>query len=43
MRELGHALDAFEADKTVGAVVITGSEKSFAGTTETSIELCDWS
>jgi enoyl-CoA hydratase/carnithine racemase len=31
MRELGKALDAFEADKKVGAVVITGSDKAFAG------------
>jgi enoyl-CoA hydratase len=30
MRELGRALDAFEADAAVGAVVITGSEKAFA-------------
>lgn len=31
MKELGQALDAFEADKDVGAVVITGSERAFAG------------
>jgi hypothetical protein len=37
MRELSHALDGFEADKTVGAVVITGSEKAFAGLIELSI------
>jgi enoyl-CoA hydratase len=30
MRELSHALDAFEADRNIGAVVITGSEKAFA-------------
>ncbi len=30
VRELGAALDAFEADDTIGAVVITGSEKAFA-------------
>uniref|UniRef100_A0A3B5M3E3 Enoyl-CoA hydratase, mitochondrial n=1 Tax=Xiphophorus couchianus TaxID=32473 RepID=A0A3B5M3E3_9TELE len=30
MKELGQALDAFEADKDVGAVVITGSERAFA-------------
>jgi enoyl-CoA hydratase len=28
--ELGHALDAFEADDTVGCVIVTGSEKAFA-------------
>jgi enoyl-CoA hydratase len=30
MRELGAALTAFEADDTIGAIVITGSEKAFA-------------
>jgi enoyl-CoA hydratase len=30
IRELGLALDAFEADDTIGAVVITGSDKAFA-------------
>ncbi|MBI5163568.1 MAG: enoyl-CoA hydratase [Magnetospirillum sp.] len=30
IREMGLALDAFEADDEVGAVVITGSEKAFA-------------
>uniref|UniRef100_A0A668VU58 Enoyl-CoA hydratase, mitochondrial n=2 Tax=Oreochromis aureus TaxID=47969 RepID=A0A668VU58_OREAU len=30
MKEVGQALDAFEADGDVGAVVITGSEKAFA-------------
>jgi len=30
MRELGAALTAFEADSTVGAMVITGNEKAFA-------------
>ncbi len=28
--ELGQALDAFEADDAIGAIVITGSEKAFA-------------
>jgi len=28
--DLGHALDAFEADEGIGAVVLTGSEKAFA-------------
>ena len=28
--ELGHALDAFEADENVGCIVLTGSEKAFA-------------
>ena len=30
MTELAHALDAFESDESVGAMVITGSEKAFA-------------
>ncbi len=30
IEELGHALDAFEADAKVGAIVVTGSEKAFA-------------
>ena len=31
MREVGQALDVFEADTEVGAIVITGSERAFAG------------
>jgi enoyl-CoA hydratase len=30
IRELGRALDAFESDDAIGAVVITGSDKAFA-------------
>lgn len=30
MKELSVALDTFEADKSVGAIVLTGSEKAFA-------------
>jgi enoyl-CoA hydratase len=30
MRELGQALDDFEADDAIGAIVITGGEKAFA-------------
>jgi enoyl-CoA hydratase len=30
IKELGEALDAFEADDAVGAVVLTGSDKAFA-------------
>ncbi|XP_010787930.1 enoyl-CoA hydratase, mitochondrial [Notothenia coriiceps] len=30
MREVGQALDVFEADTEVGAIVITGSERAFA-------------
>ena len=30
IREMGTALDGFEGDDTIGAVVITGSEKAFA-------------
>ncbi|MDD2872547.1 MAG: enoyl-CoA hydratase [Azoarcus sp.] len=28
--EIGHALDAYEADENIGAILITGSEKAFA-------------
>lgn len=31
MQELGAALKVFEADSSIGAVVVTGSEKAFAG------------
>ena len=30
MREVGEALDAFEADAGIGAIVLTGNEKAFA-------------
>lgn len=30
MDELGHALQAFDADENIGCIVITGSEKAFA-------------
>ena len=30
MTELGHALKAFDADDTIGCIIITGSEKAFA-------------
>ena len=30
IRELGQALDAFEADDKIGAIVLTGSDKAFA-------------
>jgi enoyl-CoA hydratase len=30
MRELGQAIDAFDADRNIGCVIITGSEKAFA-------------
>ncbi|MGH9413592.1 MAG: enoyl-CoA hydratase [Terriglobales bacterium] len=30
MRELGAALEAFEADSGIGAIILTGSEKAFA-------------
>ncbi|XP_068183525.1 enoyl-CoA hydratase, mitochondrial [Antennarius striatus] len=30
MKEVGHALDSFEGDSSVGAIVITGSERAFA-------------
>lgn len=31
MREVGQALDNFEADGNIGAIVITGSDRAFAG------------
>lgn len=31
MKEVGSALDMFEADGGVGAIVITGSDRAFAG------------
>ncbi len=31
MKEVGQALDDFEADGDIGAIVITGSERAFAG------------
>lgn len=31
MKEVGEALNAFEADGDVGAIVITGSDRAFAG------------
>lgn len=31
MQEVGKALDGFEQDTGVGAIVITGSERAFAG------------
>lgn len=31
MFELSDALDAFENDENIGAVLLTGSEKAFAG------------
>lgn len=31
MLEVGKALDTFEADKDIGAIVITGSDRAFAG------------
>ena len=30
MEELGDALDAFDADDGIGAIVLTGNEKAFA-------------
>lgn len=31
MKEVGQALDNFEADGDIGAIVITGSDRAFAG------------
>lgn len=32
MNELNEALTTYDNDKSIGAIVITGSEKAFAGT-----------
>lgn len=40
MKEVGQALDAFEADGNVGAIVITGSERAFAGEATECVFLC---
>lgn len=34
MFELSDALDSFENDSNIGAIVLTGSEKAFAGKTK---------
>lgn len=31
MKELNEALSNYDSDKSIGAIVITGSEKAFAG------------
>ena len=41
-RELGVALDDFEGDETIAAVVITGSEKAFAAGADIKV-MKDWS
>lgn len=41
MREVGQALDNFEADGDVGAIVITGSERAFAGKGKTQAFMDD--
>ena len=42
MDELGAALLAFDADKAIGAIVITGNEKAFAAGADISV-MADWS
>ena len=42
MDELGDALDKFEADENIGAVVITGSDKAFAAGADIAA-MKDWS
>ena len=37
MKEVGQALDEFEADKDVGCIVLTGSDKAFAGKSQNEI------
>lgn len=34
MNDVSNALDLLEADKDVGAIVLTGSERAFAGNCE---------
>ena len=38
MREVNEALDRFESDDEIAAVVITGNEKAFAGIVESTID-----
>lgn len=40
MMEVGKALDAFEDDREVGAIVVTGSDKAFAGGKLNKNQLC---
>jgi enoyl-CoA hydratase len=42
IQDLGQALDAFEADAAIGAVVLTGSEKAFAAGADIKV-MKDWS
>jgi enoyl-CoA hydratase len=37
MLELYHALTEFDKDPKIGAIVLTGSEKAFAGTTKSGL------
>ena len=40
MNELAHACTEFDNDKNVGAIVLTGSEKAFAGMIYIYIYVC---
>ena len=31
MKEVGEALETFQADENIGAIVLTGSDRAFAG------------
>ena len=39
-KELNNALVKFEEDKEIGAIVLTGNDKAFAGTIPSASKLC---
>ena len=41
-KELNTALVKLEEDKEIGAIVLTGSDKAFAGTMLSTSNLCNW-
>ena len=41
-KELNNALVKFEEDKEIGAIVLTGSDKAFAGMQPSTSKMRDW-
>jgi 1,4-dihydroxy-2-naphthoyl-CoA synthase len=41
-KELNNALVKFEEDKEIGAIVLTGSDKAFAGMQPSTSKIRDW-
>jgi 1,4-dihydroxy-2-naphthoyl-CoA synthase len=41
-KELNNALVKFEEDKEIGAIVLTGSDKAFAGMHSSTSKMRDW-